>query len=142
MVDIHYEPELSPESRTAVLDGLIAFNRSQTPDFKGAYGSIGLMLKHPDTGLVEGGLTARMGFGWMFVELLFVPERLRGQGVGLDLMAEAERVAREHQLVGIWLDTFAFQARGFYEKLGYVVFGEIENYPPGSSRYFLRKHLS
>jgi ribosomal protein S18 acetylase RimI-like enzyme len=39
----------------------------------------------------------------------------------------------------VWLDTFSFQARGFYEKLGYTVFGEIENHPPGHSRFFLRK---
>lgn len=138
---IHYERELTPESRAAVLDGLVAFNRSQTPEFSGATGPIGLLLKHPETGAVEGGLTARMGYGWMFVEYLFVPERLRGEGLGRQLMLDAERIAHENDLVGIWLDTFSFQARGFYEKLGYVVFGEIENYPPGSSRFFLRKHL-
>ena len=77
----------------------------------------------------------------MFIELLFVPERLRGQGVGRQLMAEAERIAREHGLVGIRLDTFEFQARGFYEKLGFTVFGEIADHPPGSSRYFLSKLL-
>ena len=142
MTEIVYEPELLPESRAAVLDGLVAFNRSQTPDFTGKYGSIGLMLKHPDTGATDGGLTARIGFGWMFVELLFVPERLRGQGVGTRLMQQAEVVAREQQCIGIWLDTFTFQAPDFYRKLGYVVFGEIANYPPGSSRFFLHKHLS
>ena len=142
MAAIVYEPELLPESRAAVIDGLVAFNRSQTPDFAGKYGTIGLILKHPETGAADGGLTARIGFGWMFVELLFVPERLRGQGVGRQLMEQAEVVAREHQCVGIWLDTFTFQAPGFYQKLGYAVFGEITNYPPGSSRFFLHKNLS
>jgi len=78
----------------------------------------------------------------MFVELLFVPECLRGQGTGRQLMEQAEVVAREHGCVGIWLDTFSFQAPGFYQKLGYAVFGEIGNYPPGHSRFFLHKHLS
>lgn len=142
MADIAYEPDLLPESRAAVIDGLVAFNRGQTPEFTGKYGSIGLMLKHPETGATEGGLTARIGFGWMFVELLFVPERLRGQGTGRQLMERAEAVARQHGCVGIWLDTFSFQAPGFYDKLGYTVFGEIANYPPGSSRFFLHKHLS
>jgi len=40
---------------------------------------------------------------------------------------------------GAWLDAFSFQARGFYEKLGYAVFGSIEDYPPGHSRFFLKK---
>jgi GNAT superfamily N-acetyltransferase len=142
VVEIEYEPELTPESRQAVIDGLVAFNRAQTPDFKGEFGTIGLALKHPETGASDGGLTARIGFGWMFVELLFVPERLRGQGVGRQLMEQAEAVARDKGCTGIWLDTFTFQAPGFYQKLGYAVFGEIGNYPPGSSRFFLSKRLS
>ncbi|OYX09056.1 MAG: GNAT family N-acetyltransferase [Rhizobiales bacterium 32-66-8] len=141
MTAIAYEAELRPESRQGVVDGLVAFNRSQTTDFAGPFATIGLLLKHPDSGAVDGGLTARIGFGWMFVELLFVPERLRGQGTGRQLMERAEMVARDKGCVGIHLDTFTFQAPGFYEKLGYAVFGEIANYPPGSSRFFLHKHL-
>ena len=141
MAEIHYEAELKPESRAAVADGLGAFNASHTQGFDGPSGQFGLLLRHPETGADDGGLTARYGFGWMFIELLFVPERLRGKGVGRQLMADAERIAREKGLVGIRLDTFEFQARGFYEKLGYVVFGEIADHPPGSSRYFLSKRL-
>jgi GNAT superfamily N-acetyltransferase len=142
VVDIVYEPELKPESRQAVVDGLVAFNRAQTPDFDGAFGTIGLLLKHPETGATDGGLTARFGFGWMFVELLFVPERLRGQGIGRQLMAQAEAVARDKGCTGVYLDTFSFQAPGFYRQLGYAVFGEIPDYPAGSSRFFLSKRLS
>jgi GNAT superfamily N-acetyltransferase len=142
VVEIAYEAELKPESRQAVVDGLVAFNRGQTPDFAGPFANIGLVLKHPETGEADGGLTGRVSFGWLFVELLFVPERLRGQGIGRQLMERAEAVAREHGCVGIWLDTFTFQAPGFYQKLGYAVFGEIPDYPAGSSRFFLSKRLS
>ena len=142
MTEIVYEAELRPESRQAVVDGLVAFNRAQTPDFAGPFANIGLLLKHPETGQVDGGLTGRISFGWLFVELLFVPERLRGQGVGRRLMEQAEAVAREQGCVGIWLDTFTFQAPGFYRKLGYALFGEIPDYPTGSSRFFLSKRLS
>ncbi|WP_051960796.1 GNAT family N-acetyltransferase [Devosia riboflavina] len=142
MVEIAYEPELQPESRAAIVNGLIAFNRSQTPDFTGPMANVGLTLTDPETGAVDGGLTARITFGRMFVELLFVPERLRGQGLGRKLMERAEVVAREHGCGGIWLDTYSFQAPEFYKKLGYTVFGELTDYPPGSSRYFLHKQLS
>jgi GNAT superfamily N-acetyltransferase len=142
MTEIVYEAELRPESRQAVVDGLVAFNRSQTTDFTGQFATVGLLLKQPDTGAIDGGLTARIGFGWMFVELLFVPERLRGQGIGRQLMEQAEAVAREKGCIGVHLDTFTFQAPGFYQKLGYAVLGEIANYPPGSSRFFLHKRLS
>ena len=40
-----------------------------------------------------------------------------------------------------WVDTFSFQAPGFYRKLGYEVFGELD-YPPGHKRFFLRKRLT
>ena len=142
MAEIAYEPELQPESRAAIVNGLIAFNRSQTPDFTGPMATIGLTLTDPETGAVDGGLTARITFSRMFVEWLFVPERLRGQGFGRKLMERAEAVAREHGCVGIWLDTYSFQAPEFYKKLGFSVFGEIADYPPGSSRYFLHKQLS
>lgn len=54
-------------------------------------------------------------------------------------LAEEEAVRRG--CLGAWLDTFSFQARGFYERLGYSVFGVIEGYPPGHSRFFLKKTL-
>ena len=141
MTPITYEAELRPESRAGILEGLVAFNRSQNPDWAGPRAEIGLLLKHPETDAVEGGLTARIGFGWMFIEYLFVPERLRGEGLGKRLMAQAETKAREQDCTGIWLDTFSFQARPFYEKLGFTVFGEIGDYPPGKSRFFLQKRL-
>ncbi|MGS0893866.1 GNAT family N-acetyltransferase [Burkholderia stagnalis] len=92
-------------------------------------------------GRVVGGLWGGTGFGWLHVELLVVPEAARGQGVGTRLMdlAEAEAVARGCR--GVWLDTFDFQARPFYEKRGYVAFGELPDYPVGHARIFLRKTL-
>ena len=56
-------------------------------------------------------------------------------------MQKAEQIALEHGCVGVWLDTFAFQARPFYEKLGYTCFGQIDDHPRGSARYFLQKRL-
>jgi len=88
-----------------------------------------------------GGLWGRTGFGWLFVELLLVPEALRGQGVGTTLMMRAEQEALRRGCHQAWLDTFEFQARGFYERLGYSCFGELQDYPPGVARYFMKKTL-
>ena len=74
----------------------------------------------------------------MFIDFLFVPENLRGAGHGRTLMQKAEEIARLRGCTGIWLDTFTFQARGFYEKLGYAVFGQLDNYPRGEVRFFLQ----
>ena len=88
-----------------------------------------------------GGLVGFAVFDWLFVDLLYVPETLRGSGVGAALIGRAEAFASERGLVGIWLDTYSFQARGFYEKLGYAVFGSIDDHPRGGSRFFLQKRL-
>jgi GNAT superfamily N-acetyltransferase len=139
-MQITVDPELKPEDGKAILDALIAFNNKASGN-NGPFADIGILLKN-DAGKTEGGLTARLYYEWMFIELLFVPESLRGQNFGTRLMAEAERIARDRGLRGIWLDTFAFQARGFYEKLGYSIFGELADYPVGFSRYFLQKRLA
>ena len=88
-----------------------------------------------------GGLWGKTVYDWLFVEWLAVPEAYRGKAFGTALMREAERIARATNCVGIWLDTFEFQARGFYEKLGFEVFGTLEDHPIGQCRFFLRKRL-
>jgi GNAT superfamily N-acetyltransferase len=57
-------------------------------------------------------------------------------------MARAEAWARQRNLAGMWLDTFAFQARPFYEKLGFTVFGTLEDHPRGSRRFFMQKRFT
>jgi len=54
-------------------------------------------------------------------------------------MKAAEAYAKEEKKTGVFLDTYAFQAKGFYEKLGYVIFGTIENAAGPHARYFLSK---
>jgi GNAT superfamily N-acetyltransferase len=89
-----------------------------------------------------GGLYGRTDYSWLFIELLFVPESMRGQGIGSELMKKAEQEAIARNCHGAWLDTFEFQARTFYEKLGYQVFGELPHFPDQFSRYFMRKILA
>jgi GNAT superfamily N-acetyltransferase len=99
-----------------------------------------LALRNTDGALV-GGVSGKIYYQWLFIEWFWVAEPLRGQGQGRALLAAAEEEARRKNCRQAWLDTFSFQARGFYEKQGYVLFGELSNYPPGHQRYFLRKRL-
>jgi GNAT superfamily N-acetyltransferase len=66
----------------------------------------------------------------------------RGHGFGKELMKRAELYAVERGCTNAFLDTFSFQARPFYEKLGYRVFGTLENHPFGHQHYFMTKRLS
>ena len=68
-------------------------------------------------------------------------QALRGQGHATRLMAAAEAYAVEKGCVGVVLDTFSFQARPFYERLGYRVFGQLDDYPPGHTRFYMEKRL-
>ena len=83
----------------------------------------------------------RCSYDWL-IELLFVPEALRGRRLGMRLIERAEEAAREGGCIGAWLDTFSFQARGFYERLGYTLAGEIPDHPIGGARYLLLKRFS
>jgi GNAT superfamily N-acetyltransferase len=128
----------SNEDRLAILNPLLEFNKSRVADDN--FELIAIMLKDDD-GQSVGGLWGKLYYDWLFVELLFVPESLRGQDFGSKLLAEAERIAKAKDYIGIWLDTFSFQAPGFYAKNGYERFGALDNYPRGRERVFFRKFL-
>ena len=132
--------KISVADETAIREALRAHNR-ESSGFSGPSGELVLCLED-ENGVTKGGLTARYGYQWMFIELLIVPKEARGRDLGTKLMMQAEQVARDNGLNGIWLDTFTFQARGFYEKLGYTVFGEISDYPQKFSRFYLEKRLN
>ncbi len=125
-----------PEARDVILAGLVDFNRRLLGDAQGT--PLALLLKSAD-GTIVGGMWAPTGFQWLFIELLFVPESLRGRGLGRELLDRAEQEARRRGCIGAWLETLSPQARTLYERCGYTVFGEIPDYPPGNVRTFLSK---
>lgn len=124
--------------RQAILGPLAEYNTAQA----GPSGNRPLVVRVASPhGEVLGGLWGYTGYGWLFTQLLVVPEALRGHGVGRQVLHLAEQEARARGCHGAWLDTFEFQARGFYERLGYECFGELGDYPPGYSRFFMKKAL-
>lgn len=77
----------------------------------------------------------------MYIELLVILPEARRQRLGTRMMREAEQIARDRGCISMWLDTFSFQARGFYEKLGFHVFGTLPDQPPGAHRHVMLKRL-
>ena len=95
-----------------------------------------------DSGAVRGGVFGNCGsFGWLYVDTLYVEEELRGNGYGEKLMSMIETDAANRGCRFAYLNTFTFQAPGFYEKLGYREFARLDDFPPGHSRVFLRKDI-
>ncbi|MHC8406739.1 MULTISPECIES: GNAT family N-acetyltransferase [unclassified Pseudomonas] len=135
---IEMTQEPTPEDREAILAPLRAYNLAQAGDGKS---ELLALLVRDDNDVILGGLYGRFFYQWLFIELLSVPDEARGQGMGSRLMKMAEDLAREKGCVGIWLDTFDFQAPEFYKKLGFSEVGQIADYPPGHRRFFLQKRL-
>ena len=135
---ITVESQPKEEERRKVIDGLISYNESQTRDV--SYERLTLLLRD-SSGEVVGGLLGEIYWDWLHIDILWVHETLREHGYGRKLMATAEREATARGCGSAFLDTFSFQALPFYERLGYEVFGELADYPPGHRRYFLKKSL-
>lgn len=126
--------------RQIILKGLSDFNRTALmPDLQ--IEDLAVVIRHPDTKEILGGLWGRTGWEWLSIEYIFVPETLRGQGLAARLVDMAERKALERGCHSAWLDTLNPKALTLYERLGYVRFGELQDFPKGGSRFFLQKKL-
>jgi GNAT superfamily N-acetyltransferase len=95
-----------------------------------------------EKGAIVGGVHGKYGsWSWLYISALWVSEDIRGGGYGTRLMNSIEQEAIRNGCINAYTDTFSFQAPEFYKKLGYTVFGELEDFPVGHSRFFLRKNL-
>ena len=130
------EDEPSDADARRVVEGLVRFNdqRGAPEEWRGLS-----VLARDDHGSVRGGLLGYTHWGWLFLSHLWIDEPLRGRGYGRSLLELAEAEAVRRGCAHVHLDTFSFQARGFYEAHGYEVFGALEDFPPGHTRFFLRK---
>jgi GNAT superfamily N-acetyltransferase len=96
-----------------------------------------------DNGKIIAGINADM-YMWhiLYIAILFVDKDYRKQNLGSFLIDKVETEAKKLGAKLAHTDTFEFQARGFYLKQGYEVFGILEDCPQGYKRYYLKKNLS
>lgn len=117
---------------------LIELNSKNVPN--GIYEEVNLCIKD-DNGEVIAGLNSAVCWNWMEIDILWVNEEYRGQGLGRSLLDKAENLAREKNCTFIKLNTFSFQAPEFYKKYQYEVMAVIENAPLGQRHYYYKKDL-
>ena len=122
----------------AIGGGIRDYNTQQAGGSRGR--GLCFVLYAPDDEIV-GGLIGETHWDWFFTHLLWVKEELRGRGYGHRLLTLAEDEARQRGAKNAYLDTFSFQAPDFYKQHGYQVFGELQDFPAGHQRYFLKKQL-
>jgi GNAT superfamily N-acetyltransferase len=135
---IVFDPLPGDALRRFVTDGLAAHNIAATG--RADWYPVGYFLRSAD-GEWLGGLLGDLWGGWLHVSHLWVAAPARRCGNGTRLMQAAERYAVDRGCHAATLETASFEARPFYEKLGYRVFAALDDYPPGHTKYFLRKQL-
>jgi predicted GNAT family acetyltransferase len=141
-VNFHLEILAKPHSivRQVIRNGLTDFNRNSfMPDLH--MEDLAVVIRAVDSKTIVGGLWAHTGWEWMTIELIFVPQSLRKQGIATNLVALAEEEAVKRGCHSAWLDTLNPEALVLYERLGYERFGELKDFPKGGSRFFLQKKL-
>lgn len=94
-----------------------------------------------ENGDLVAGIVAASVMDTLEVEFLFVREDCRGRGLGGRLLAYAEDRAREAGVKRVLLNTYSFQAPGFYRKHGYAPLFAIEPCYGEFSQYFFAKRL-
>jgi GNAT superfamily N-acetyltransferase len=118
--------------------GIQNYNAQQAGDDQGK--RLCFVLHAPGQEVV-GGVIGATYWDWLYIDLMFIKEELRSRGYGHQLLTLAEQEARQRGTKNVYLDTFSFQAPDSYKKHGYRVFGELNDFPHGHTRYFLTKQL-
>ncbi|MFE9854497.1 GNAT family N-acetyltransferase [Streptomyces sp. NPDC005780] len=129
----------APADIAVISEALDHFNTENTgvADRK----QLAVLIRDRQTHQVVGGLTGRTSLGLFFVDLLYLPPRLRGGGLGREILRRAEDEAHARGCRAAVLYTISFQAPDFYLKQGWERLGEVPCDPPGTSRVFMTKEL-
>lgn len=139
--DANHIVNASLDEAGLIFNKIAAFNQKKLPyTQKNPFDFKNYVIK--ENNLIIAGINACLyQWGIAHVDVLFVEEHYRGKGLGSKLLKHVEQEVLTAGATIIYLDTLDFQAKDFYLKLGYEVFGVLENCPKGHSRYFLSKLL-
>jgi len=133
---ISVEENPAPADLNVIERALVAHNEAKSEPRN--HTPLTLFLRNDEDQIV-GGLRGHTVWGWLFVSQLWVAENFRDQNYGTKLMEAGESEAKARNCHAAYVDTFSFLALDFYRKCGYEVFGTLEDFPKGHTRYFLKK---
>ena len=129
-----------PRVEAAISGGLAAYNATRFRP--GDSATLDVFVRDANSGEPVGGLLGHTSFGLLFLDLLYLPEELRGAGLGSRIIDLAEDEARRRGCTAAFVYTVSFQAPEFYERHGYREFGEIACPPDAATRIFFTKSLA
>jgi len=137
-VKLALETDAANEVFDALMAGMKAFNAAAVPGLN-AHKIVAAIRDDADK--VVGGVIGRLAGDSVYMEIVYTDESVRGTGLGARMMALAEAEAKRLGAREAWLYTMSFQARPFYEKLGYTQFAELDWLDGTHKRHFMRKDL-
>ena len=136
-IDVTYSP--AAEDISAIYNGLVEFNAPYFPNLEEK--SVAGFIRNAD-GTIIGGVSAVIIFTSLHVRYLWLSESIRSGGYGRKLLSAIELEAKQAGVENVYVDTYTFQAPGFYEKLGFAEVGRYRNYPKvGVDKIFYSKKL-
>lgn len=125
-----------------ICDKLVTFNLNQVPKTQEIeFINITKVIRDENNNIIAGCYAKKYCWNILYIDILWVDERYRKQKLGSRLLMEIEKIAAKEKCSLIHLDTFDFQAKDFYIKHGYEVFGVLEDCPENHCRYYLKKKL-
>jgi GNAT superfamily N-acetyltransferase len=132
------ETDEKDEVMQALMAGIKAFNGAAVPNLNSH--KIVAAIRD-DGGKIVGGIIGRLAGDSVYMEVVYNDDSVRGTGLGREMMLLAEAEAKRLGAREAWLYTMSFQAKPFYEKLGYAQFAELNWLDGQHKRHFMRKDL-
>lgn len=126
------------DAEKAIRDPLVAYNIARFGESDKR--ELNITIRN-DENTVTGGLVGYTGRGWLYVQLLFVPETMRGKGTAAKLLAMAEEEARKRGCTGAYIDTMNPDALRLYERYGFTRIGSLAPLSSGQSITWLEKRF-
>ncbi len=139
---IEVTTQLDPIASKTLSDGIVRYNRASVPDLEPNEAEVKFFVYAKNAkNQVTGGIRATCYWNTLHIELLWLSEECRGEGIGKRLIESAENFAKTHNCEKAFVETTSWQAKPFYEKNGYVLLASFNGRPKGHSTHYLTKDL-
>lgn len=132
----------SEKEADLIVDRIVEYNLSKVPGKQEVpLLSINRVIEDTNGEIIAGILSKMYCWNCIYIDALWVKEEYRKDKLGTKLLKEIEKIAKEKDCHLIHLDTFDFQAKDFYIRHGYEIFGVLDQCPENHKRYFMKKSI-
>ncbi|APF27034.1 acetyltransferase domain protein [Clostridium sporogenes] len=132
----------SEQEADLIVDRIVEYNLSKVPGKQEVpLLCINRVIEDTNGEIIAGILSNMYCWNCIYIDVLWVKEEYRKDGLGTRLLKELEKIAKEKDCHLIHLDTFDFQAKDFYIRHGYEIFGVLDQCPENHKRYFMKKNI-